>query len=177
MSSVLIVTLLFAAAYLGFLYWYGGRGKSLTEAEVTRYVAELIKSDPGEYNTAVIDQIKCLVANDDGNEFVMQNLVRYRTKALYPNGNGVYGDDPRVADQRPFSLLSAQDISSHLKVLVLGTTLPWFATVVGATSCALPSCLVDAMVLFISGQPLMRHMCFQLSRFSVWFWSVPLCVG
>ena len=100
MSSVLIVTLLFAAAYLGFLYWYGGRGKSLTEAEVTRYVAELIKSDPGEYNSAVIDQIKCLVANDDGNEFVMQNLVRYRTKALYPNGNGVYGDDPRVADQR-----------------------------------------------------------------------------
>jgi len=36
---------------------------------------------------------------DDGREFVMQNLARYRPKALYPPGRD-YGDDPRAADRR-----------------------------------------------------------------------------
>ena len=37
--------------------------------------------------------------HDDGKDFVMQNLVRYRPKALYPPGYD-YGDDPRAADRR-----------------------------------------------------------------------------
>jgi hypothetical protein len=40
-----------------------------------------------------------LLAKDDGQEFVMQNLVRYRPKALYPAGYS-YSDDARAADRR-----------------------------------------------------------------------------
>jgi hypothetical protein len=36
---------------------------------------------------------------DDGREFVMVNLIRYRTKAVYPPGWD-YGDDPHAADAR-----------------------------------------------------------------------------
>ena len=36
---------------------------------------------------------------DDGDEFIMQNLVRHRAKALYPPGYD-FGDDPRAADRR-----------------------------------------------------------------------------
>jgi hypothetical protein len=39
------------------------------------------------------------LASDDGKEFVMQNLVRYRAKALYPEGMH-FSDDPREADKR-----------------------------------------------------------------------------
>ena len=46
-----------------------------------------------------MEQVRELLANDDGKEFVMQNLVRYRPKALYPPGY-TYGDDPREADKR-----------------------------------------------------------------------------
>ena len=40
-----------------------------------------------------------LFFRDEGREFVMQNLVRYRAKALYPDGHA-FGDDPRAADRR-----------------------------------------------------------------------------
>jgi hypothetical protein len=36
---------------------------------------------------------------DDGREFVMVNLIRYRAKAVYPPGWD-YGDDPHAADAR-----------------------------------------------------------------------------
>ena len=100
MSSSLVVGLLFGAGFLVFLLWYGGRGKPLTEFEITHYFAALTASGSGEHDAAAIDQIKRLVANDDGHEFVMQNLVRYRARALYPPGNEAYGHDPRAADQR-----------------------------------------------------------------------------
>jgi hypothetical protein len=100
MSNSLIVGLLFGAVFLLFLLWYGGRGKPLTEFEITHCLAALTASGTGEHDAAAIDQIKRLVANDDGHEFVMQNLVRYRARALYPPGNEAYGNDPRAADQR-----------------------------------------------------------------------------
>lgn len=100
MSSSLIVSLSFGVAFLGFLLWYGGRGKPLTGSEIAHYVDALTTSGSGEHDAAAIAQIRRLVANDDGHEFVMQNLVRYRARAHYPPGNDAYGDDPRAADQR-----------------------------------------------------------------------------
>jgi hypothetical protein len=100
MGSSLIVSASFGAAFMGFLLWYGGRGKPLTENEIARYMAALAGSSAGEHDAAATAQIRRLVANDDGHEFVMQNLVRYRARALYPPGHDVYGDDPRAADQR-----------------------------------------------------------------------------
>ena len=45
-----------------------------------------------------VQQVRELLSNDDGKEFIMLNLVRHRPKALYPAGLN-YGDDPREADR------------------------------------------------------------------------------
>ena len=100
MGIGLIVSLLTGALFLLFLLWYGGRGRPLTELEVATYLQALASSGSSEHDAAAIAQIRHLLAKDDGHEFVMQNLVRYRPKALYPPGNEAFGDDPRAADQR-----------------------------------------------------------------------------
>ena len=87
-----------AALYGVFLYWYGGRGKPLRADEAARYLAELAACCRTAQDRAVLEQVRELVANDDGREFVMQNLVRYRARATYPAGYD-FDDDPRKADQ------------------------------------------------------------------------------
>jgi hypothetical protein len=89
--------------YLAFLWWYGGRGRPLTDDEREQWLQQLGAlarsngqlADPAQLLASVRD----LVLNDDGREFVMQNLVRYRPKALYPPGYDL-GDDARAADRR-----------------------------------------------------------------------------
>ena len=93
------VVLALTACCLLFLRWYGGRGKPLGSDEIERYLAELAARPQSEHSHGALEQIRALVANDDGREFVMHNLVRYRPKALYPAGHS-YGDDPRAADRR-----------------------------------------------------------------------------
>ena len=84
------------AVYGLFLVWYWGRGQPLSPAEIDQFMKEL-----GAHTTdeAMLQELQTLIAGDDGKEFVMQNLVRYRPKALYPPGYD-YGDDPRAADRR-----------------------------------------------------------------------------
>jgi hypothetical protein len=96
MTLALGIAVPLLAVYGLFLLWYGGHGKPMTQAEIDHFMAEvgaLIQDD------AAVQELRNLVANDDGKEFVMQNLVRYRPKALYPPGYD-YGDDPRAADRR-----------------------------------------------------------------------------
>ncbi|HPU53881.1 MAG TPA: hypothetical protein PK359_20155 [Burkholderiaceae bacterium] len=93
------VALALGALYLLFLRWYGGRGRPLQADEIERYIAELAARPQSEQSHGVLDQIRSLVADDDGREFVMQNLVRYRARASYPPGYS-YDDDPRAADRR-----------------------------------------------------------------------------
>ena len=88
-----------AVAYAGFLFWYGGKGKPLGADEVLYYLTELASYCRTAQDRGVQEQVRELVANDDGREFVMQNLVRYRAKAQYPPGYD-FDDDPRKADQR-----------------------------------------------------------------------------
>jgi hypothetical protein len=84
------------ATYGLFLLWYGGNGKPMPPAEIDDFMRELGSLT---LDDAVLQELRSLVASDDGKEFVMQNLVRYRPKALYPPGYD-YGDDPRAADRR-----------------------------------------------------------------------------
>ena len=96
MTLALGIAVPLLAVYGLFLLWYGGHGKPMTQAEIDHFMAEvgaLIQDD------AAVQELRNLVANDDGKEFVMQNLVRYRAEALYPPGYD-YGDDPRAADRR-----------------------------------------------------------------------------
>jgi hypothetical protein len=94
-----------AALYLAFLAWYGGRGAPMTPEETDRIfatIAERAKHEPK--NESIPDgklreELRRLAASDDGNEFFMLNLIRYRPKAVYPAGFS-YDDDARAADRR-----------------------------------------------------------------------------
>jgi hypothetical protein len=85
--------------YTAFWCWWGGNGKALSEPEKQALLAQLQGPDSTPQRQQEIDELQALLATDDGKAFVMQNLVRYRPKALYPPGFS-YGDDPREADKR-----------------------------------------------------------------------------
>lgn len=87
------------ALYLVFLWWYGGRGTPLSVAEIDAFKRALAPHPSDPASQQILAELDALVAKDDGREFVMQNLVRYRPKALYPAGF-TYSDDPREADKR-----------------------------------------------------------------------------
>jgi hypothetical protein len=96
MTLALGIGIALGAVYGLFLLWYGGNGRPMRPAEVDHLMQEF---GALTLDGAVLQELRSLVASDDGKEFVMQNLVRYRPKALYPPGYD-YGDDPRAADRR-----------------------------------------------------------------------------
>lgn len=85
--------------YVAFWLWYGGNGQRMSPQEIEEALHKLRSTDPRHNNSAEVEDVQQLLASDDGKEFVMQNLVRYRAKALYPEGSQ-YSDDPREADKR-----------------------------------------------------------------------------
>ena len=85
--------------YLLFVWWYGGNGRPLSNDEKAQFIAEFRRRLQGTREEGLIDEAQQLMASDDGKEFVMHNCVRYRAKALYPQGYN-YSDDPREADKR-----------------------------------------------------------------------------
>jgi hypothetical protein len=99
MSTTLTISAALLALYLLFLLWYGGKSKPLTPAEIEGFVQQMQAQVQGPNQQTDIDEIRTLLSSDDGHEFVMQNLARYRQKALYPPGYD-FGDDPRAADKR-----------------------------------------------------------------------------
>jgi len=88
-----------AVLYSGFFLWYGGKGKPLSQAEIDRFMQALGSDSQDPQHQARLAEVRALLASDDGQEFVMQNLARYRPKAQYPMGYK-FGDDPRAADKR-----------------------------------------------------------------------------
>ena len=99
MNVWLIVVLPLAALYGLFHVWYGGNGQPMSAKEIEEGLRTLQTTDTSEHGQSAVDDVRQLLAKDDGKEFVMQNLVRYRPKALYPPGTP-FGDDPREADKR-----------------------------------------------------------------------------
>ncbi len=98
----LILIGLTLAAYAAFLLWYGGRGKPLTAAEIEALLSEMRKRagrSPQAEEPSILREFRELAAADDGREFVMVNLLRFREKADYPPGSP-YGDDPMAANDR-----------------------------------------------------------------------------
>ncbi|MCY7307489.1 MAG: hypothetical protein LH632_15355 [Rhodoferax sp.] len=85
--------------YAVFLIWYGGRTRPLSAVEVDSAITLLDRNTTMPGHEGLLDQLRTLLSNDDGAEFVMHNLVRYRAKALYPAGHN-FGDDARAADRR-----------------------------------------------------------------------------
>lgn len=91
----------FAALYIAFLAWYGGHGTPLTPAERDAIFARIDAQAAKEplRNGKLREELQRIVEHDDGNEFFMLNLIRYREKAAYPAGYA-YGDDSHEADTR-----------------------------------------------------------------------------
>ena len=98
-GSTLIVILPLAALYVAFLLWYGGRGKPMSRDEIERLLAPLRERARDEHARSHLADVERLVARDDGREFVMHNVIRYRKKALYPPGYD-YGESAPAADRR-----------------------------------------------------------------------------
>ncbi|MDP1998874.1 MAG: hypothetical protein Q8K22_04695 [Rhodoferax sp.] len=99
MATWLLVVIPLVVLYGVFHLWYGGRGKPMSPAEVEAVMQRISTRLTDEHSRAALDELRQLAASDDGQEFVMQNLVRYRPKALYPPGYDL-GDDSRAADRR-----------------------------------------------------------------------------
>ena len=99
MATGVLVAMALVVLYGVFHLWYGGRGKPMSPAEVEAVMQHISARLSDEHSRATLDELRHLVASDDGQEFVMLNLVRYRDKALYPPGYEL-GDDPRAADRR-----------------------------------------------------------------------------
>jgi hypothetical protein len=97
MTIAPIIALVGVLLFVLFWVWYGGSGKPLTEQEITEGLQALRANNDDAEKIAEVEQ---LLRKDDGKEFVMQNLVRYRPKALYPPTYAHLGDDPRAADKR-----------------------------------------------------------------------------
>lgn len=89
------------ALYGAFVVWYGGRGTPLTPAEADALLATIAARAAGEPNPdgRLHDELRALAASDDGNEFLMLNLIRFRARAQYPPGHD-YAGDARDADAR-----------------------------------------------------------------------------
>lgn len=98
-QQLLAIALPLVLLYVAFWLWYGGNGQRMSPEEIEEALNQLRSSDLGHDNAAEVEEVRQLLASDDGKEFVMQNLVRYRAKALYPEGTN-YSDDPREADKR-----------------------------------------------------------------------------
>ena len=96
---ILSIFLPLALLYVSFWMWYGGNGQRMSAEEIEESLRALKSTDLANINEAEIEDVRQLLSSDDGKEFVMQNLVRYRAKALYPEGSP-YSDDPREADNR-----------------------------------------------------------------------------
>ena len=86
-----------------FLVWYGGRGKPLSDAEVDALLAEIQKragkQGQADGESPILQQFRELAKSDDGREYYMVNLLKFRKKALYPEGSS-FGDDPMAANDR-----------------------------------------------------------------------------
>lgn len=101
MSGSRILAAVLVALYALFVAWYGGRGTPMTQAESDRIfatIAERAKHEPNP-DGHIREDLRRLAASDDGNEFFMLNLIRYRPKAIYPAGY-TFDDDALAADAR-----------------------------------------------------------------------------
>jgi hypothetical protein len=101
-AILVIVLVCCSLLYPFFLFWYGGRGSPMAAAEVEKLLERVRRN--AEATAApvapdILPSIREVAKDDNGREFFMVNLIRYRTRAVYPPGWD-YGDDPHAADAR-----------------------------------------------------------------------------
>ena len=102
-AETILLPAIFVLLYITFLFWYGGRGKPLSQPEVDALLVEMQqragKQGQVEAESPILQQFRELIKNDDGREYYMVNLLKFREKALYPAGSP-YNNDPLAANDR-----------------------------------------------------------------------------
>ena len=97
MNGPRILSALLVVLYLGFLAWYGGRGTPMTEQEKNALIEQIKRNasaqpqGDGAGDGHLLEALRVLAGGDDGNEFYMVNLIRFRGQALYPSGSPYAG--------------------------------------------------------------------------------------
>ena len=109
-SKINLYRLFLLSMYFAFLIWYSGSGDKMTPTEIKRGIDTLkayaleneeVSSFYGTDNT--IDSLNTMALTDDGGEFIMVNLIKYRDIAKYPENSKWSNDtDPMIAEQRYF---------------------------------------------------------------------------
>ena len=97
--SIQISLMVLLAGYLLFICWYGGKARPLQEAEIQDFYTRIHRLPLTAEDRAILTQLRPMLEQDDGREFIMQNLVRYRKRAQYPEGYA-YDENPIAADHR-----------------------------------------------------------------------------
>ncbi len=92
---------LLGVLYLVFWLWWGGSGEPLSDAEAADYLSRLeaVGAKSSRRDPKTLEAFRVLATQDDGNEYLMINLMKYREKALYPSGYD-YDDDVEAAARR-----------------------------------------------------------------------------
>ena len=96
MRRTWLLWLTLAALYAGFRLWYDGGGPPLTPEEVAHYTAILAERGAEPEQLAAVREF---LANDDGGDFVMANLIRFRETPL-PVGDVEPGESSQQALDR-----------------------------------------------------------------------------
>ena len=89
--------------YLLGLSWYGGSGDPVKDAELESYIKALVSNADvrGKDTDKAVNYMRRLAEKDDGNEFIMVNLIRFRETSLYSKDSPwVAETDPMLADAR-----------------------------------------------------------------------------
>ena len=131
MSTDFIIFGVLAFVYVGFWMWWGGNGRPMSPQELAGLMSQLEATGTSKDQQHAVEEVKALMASDDGKAFVMQNLVRYRAKALYPAGYD-YSDDPREADRRYGKSIIWSLLSNGNMVLFVGKKSGEFITPEGS---------------------------------------------
>jgi len=96
-----ITAVVLGVLYLVFWLWWGGSGEPLDEQAAAAYLGKLeaLGAQSEHRDSKILSGFRSLVGQDDGNEYYMVNLMKFRDKALYPPGYD-YDDDARAAAER-----------------------------------------------------------------------------
>ena len=99
MTASRIRWLIIFLIYGAFHFWYGGNGEPMTDKEVAHYVELAAAVSPD-----AVERVRELASTDDGKEFVMVNLNRYRPEPEYSDGRPVTATSKEV-EQRYLSMV------------------------------------------------------------------------
>ena len=89
--------------YLLGLSWYGGSGDPVKHAELESYINSMVSNADvrGKDTDKAVNYMRRLAEKDDGNEFIMVNLIRFRETSLYFKDSPWADEtDPILADAR-----------------------------------------------------------------------------